>query len=98
MQLEISHKEIENFCRRWSITELALFGSALRNDFRSDSDIDILVTFPPKTPHSLFDLADMQEELKSILGRDVDLVERASLRNPFRRQHILQNMEIIYAA
>lgn len=96
--IKIPQDKIENFCRQRKITELALFGSALREDFRPDSDIDVLVTFAPDTRYSLFDLALIQEELRTILGREVDLVEKAALRNPFRRHHILKNSEVIYAA
>ncbi|MBI2265883.1 MAG: nucleotidyltransferase family protein [Armatimonadetes bacterium] len=87
--IEIPQEKIENFCHRWKITDFALFGSVLRDDFQMDSDVDVLVTFEPKAGGSLFDLVDTEEELKGIFGRDVDLVERAGLRNPFRRQHIL---------
>ncbi len=96
-KIQIPQDKIIEFCRQRKISELALFGSVLRNDFRNDSDIDILVTFAPDTKYSLFDLACLQDELESIFGRKVDLVEKASLRNPFRRYHILKNLEIIYA-
>jgi len=97
-QIDIPHDEIKNFCRQRRITELALFGSVLREDFRPDSDIDVLVTFAPDARYSLFDLAYIREELATILKREVDLVEKAALRNPFRRQHILKNSKVIYAA
>ncbi len=93
--------QISDFCRRWKIRELALFGSVLRDDFRPDSDIDVLVRFEPDDPWSLFDLGDMQAELSSIFGRKVDLVERAAVeqsRNWIRRRHILENHRVIYAA
>ncbi len=77
---------------------MALFGSVLRDDFRPESDIDVLVTVTPDAPWSLFDLAEMQEELKGILGRETDLVEKEGLRNPFRRHEILNHMEVVYAA
>ncbi len=98
MSLQIPRDRIAEFCRRRNIAELALFGSVLRNDFRSDSDVDVLVTFTPNALHSLFDLAEMREELKNIFGREVDLVEKAALRNPFRRSHILKNMEVVYGS
>ena len=97
-RINLTEDKIAEFCRKWKITELALFGSVLRDDFRPDSDIDILVTFTDDCGHSLFDLAQMQEQLKDILGREIELVEKKSLRNPFRRHHILNNMEVIYAA
>lgn len=96
--INIPRDKLSDFCRRRKIAELALFGSVLRDDFRPESDIDILVTFAPHTPYSLFDFAIMQEELKTILGHEVDLVEKAALRNPFRRSHILTNMEVIYVS
>lgn len=80
------------------LSELSLFGSVLREDFGPDSDVDVLVTFVPNAPWSLFDWVDMVDELKAIFGRDVDLVEKEGLRNPFRRHAILTTREIIYAA
>ncbi len=96
--MKIPYDKITAFCRRRQITEMALFRSTLRGDFHATSDIDILVTFAPETHYSLFDLAYMQDEPKAILGRRVDIVEKAALRNPFRRRHILENMKVIYAA
>lgn len=77
---------------------MSVFGSVLRSDFDADSDVDILVSFYEDARWSLFDWVDMIEELKEIIGREVDLVERESLRNPFRRDAILNNNEVIYAA
>ena len=92
---------IAAFCERWQVTELALFGSVLRDDFGPDSDIDVLVAFRDSARHTLFDLVDMEEELKVIFGREVDLTERAGIersRNYIRRSAILQSAETIYAA
>ncbi len=96
--LQISHDKITEFCRRWSITELALFGSVLREDFGPDSDVDVLVSFADNAHWSLFDLVEMTEKLEAIFGREVDLVEKRALRNPFRRHAILPGREIVYAA
>ena len=99
--IEIPKNEIAEFCRRWRIEELSIFGSALREDFRSDSDVDVLVRFSPEAQWSLFDLISMEEELKTIFGREVDLVERSAVersRNYVRRKAILSNLEPIYAA
>ena len=79
------------------MVELSLFGSILRSDFNAASDIDVLVTFAPLAQINLFDLAQMQIELQNLLGRPVDLVEKAGLRNPYRRAEILRNAEVIYA-
>lgn len=97
-KIKISKEKIEDFCRRWKIREMSLFGSILRSDFDAESDVDILVSFFEDARWSLFDWVDMIEELKEITGREVDLVERESLRNPFRRYAILNNKEVIYAA
>lgn len=90
--------EIEEFCRKWSVEELALFGSVLREDFTPDSDIDVLVAFQEGSHWSLLDFVDMQEELTALLGRRVDLVSKGGLRNPFRRHEILRTRQVVYAA
>ncbi len=100
-KIHIPLKQIEAFCRRWKIKELALFGSVLRDDFRPDSDVDVLVTFEVDTRWSLFKMIDMQDELKEVLGRKVDLVERLSVErseNYIRRRHILHSLEPVYVA
>lgn len=94
-------EQIELFCQKWDISELALFGSVLRPDFRPDSDVDALVTFVPEARHGLFDLARMQSELTEIIGHPVDLVSRRGVeasRNPIRRQAILGSAQVIYAS
>ncbi|MBW4532493.1 MAG: nucleotidyltransferase family protein [Pleurocapsa minor HA4230-MV1] len=93
-------KQIEEFCDRWQIIEFALFGSVLRVDFRPDSDIDVMVQFHSDAHPTLFDLADMENELKVIFQRDVDLVTRKGItgsRNYLRRNNILDSAQIIYA-
>jgi hypothetical protein len=97
-KLPVPEKKIRTFCRHWKVTEFALFGSILREDFRPDSDVDVLVSFVPETRWSLWDLTEMQQELEAIFGRSVDLVEDGTLRNPFRRQAILSTKEVVYAA
>ena len=96
--IDLPSDKIENFCRKWKVVELALFGSVLRDDFRPDSDIDVLVTFTPDCGWSLWDMFDMREELHNLLGRDIDLIEKDALRNPFRKKEILSNYEVVYAA
>ena len=98
LKISISQKKLDEFCLRWKVAEFAVFGSALREDFNSESDVDILVTFAPDAEVSLFDMAQMQIELESIYRRSVDLVEKASLRNPYRRREILQTAQVLYAA
>ncbi len=88
---------IEDFSRRWKITEFSLFGSVLREDFGPGSDVDVLVSFEENATWSLFDLVEMKAELGEIFGREVGLVEKESLRNPFRRHAIMRGREVIYA-
>jgi predicted nucleotidyltransferase len=97
-RIQLSQVKLAEFCQRWKITEMALFGSVLRNDFRPDSDVDVLVSFAADTQWGLFDIVDMQEELKNLFGREVDLVEREGLRNPFRRRSILSSMQVVYGS
>lgn len=92
---------LSSFCQRWKIQELALFGSVLREDFRSDSDVDVLVTFNPDADWSLLDHVRIQQDLEALLGREVDLVSRRGIErsaNWIRRQAILDTAETIYAA
>jgi len=97
-QIEVPMDKIKDFCRKWKIKEFALFGSVLREDFRPDSDIDVLVSFEEKVSWSLYDVVEMKDELKAIFGRDVDIVEKGAVRNPFRRRSIMTNREVLYAA
>ena len=100
-KVSIPRKKLVEFCRRWKVSELALFGSVLRDDFQPTSDIDLLISFSPKARISLFDLVRMQNELKEIFGREVDLVERRAIEkseNYIRRKNILSNTKVIYAA
>ena len=94
----IPRKKITEFCQRWNVVEFSLFVSILRENFSPESDVDVLVSFASRAKVSLFDLVEMQAELKSIFKREVDLVEKAGLRNPYRRQEILQTARRIYAA
>ncbi|HTX91416.1 MAG TPA: nucleotidyltransferase family protein [Anaerolineales bacterium] len=96
--IAIPKKKIDEFCLRWKVVEFSLFGSVLREDFRPDSDVDVLVSFAPDAKVSLFDLVEMQDELKAIFKREVDLVEKDALENPFRRREILNTAQVIYAA
>ena len=95
--IQIDREQIAEFCRKWRITEFSLFGSVLRGDLRPDSDVDVLVSLDPGAPWSLYEWVEMIDELKGIFGREVDLVEKTGLRNPFRRHAILKNREVIYA-
>ncbi len=94
-------EKIKSFCHHWNVAQLSLFGSALRDDFSSNSDIDLLASFMPGTRHSLFDLVKMESELEDIFMREVDLIEVEALyqsENYIRRNEILKNQSVIYAA
>ena len=95
-KIEVTKEKITDFCRRCKVVELALFGSILRDDFRPESDVDVLVTFDSEAHHSLVDLVQMEEELETIFGRKVEIVEKEGIRNPFRRHAILNSMEVVY--
>ncbi len=99
VQVPLPLDKIQEFCDRWKIVEFALFGSVLRDDFHSNSDIDVMVEFDQDSRHSLFDLVIMEDELKAIFNRDVDLVTRkgiANSRNYLRRNNILNSAQTIY--
>lgn len=97
-RLQISQADIAAFCQRWKIVEFSLFGSVLRDDFRPNSDIDVLVTFSPHPGWSLFDVMNMQRELEAMFDRTVDIAEKDQLKNPYRRAEILQTHQVIYAS
>ena len=97
-QVPVDGEQLAAFCRKWRVKELALFGSALRDDFGPDSDVDILVDLEPDHGLGLYDWVDMIEELEGIFGRSVDLVAKGGLRNPFRRREILATAEVLYAS
>ena len=99
--LPISGEKLAQFCHKYQISELSLFGSALRADFNTESDLDFLVTFLPQADWSLFDHISMEGELSDLFGRRVDLVSKRALersKNWLRRQEILESAEVIYAA
>ncbi len=97
----IPEAKLADFCQRWHIRELALFGSVLRDDFGPSSDVDILVTFAPEADWSLFDHLRMEEELGHLLNREIDLLTRRAVEhshNQPRRQEILNTARTIYVS
>ena len=95
-RLQAAEPSIAEFCQRWQVQELALFGSVIRSDFSPDSDIDVLVVFEPTYRLGAFDRAHMQNELAQLFGRDVDLTEKRLIKNPISRAEILRTHRIIY--
>jgi predicted nucleotidyltransferase len=98
--VHIPERELAEFCQKWQVRELALFGSVLRDDFGPQSDIDMLARFDARASLSLFDLVEAESELEQIFGRPVDLLERGSVersQNWIRRRRILDSARTIYA-
>jgi hypothetical protein len=98
-RLGIPLEVLAKFCQTKKIVELSLFGSALREDFNEESDIDLLVKFSPDYPISLLGMIRLENEIKQLLNRDVDLVSKNSIessKNWIRRQNILDNAQVIY--
>lgn len=94
-------EKIAEFCHQWQVTEFALFGSVLRDDFRSDSDIDVMVQFHPDAHITFHTLDQMEAELQTIFHREVDLITRQGIetsRNYLRRHEIFSSAQVIYAA
>ena len=84
--IDVPMKRIEAFCQRFGVEELALFGSILREDFGPDSDVDIMLKFRPGHGFTFENTPEIQDELESIFGRRVDVIEMGRIRNPIRRR------------
>jgi len=96
--VQLDRNMLAEFCRKWRIRELSIFGSALREDFNANSDLDFLVSLEPGASLDIDRLLDMKEELEARCGRPVDLVEKEAMRNPWRKHEILKTRQVIYAA
>lgn len=96
--IDIPMDKISDFCRRWKVMEFALIGSVLREDFRPDSDIDVLLSFEENAGWSLYEVVDMKDELKVLFGREIDLIEKEAVRNPYRLRWMCMDKEVLYAA
>jgi len=100
-QIKVDEALLADFCRRWKVTEFALFGSVLTKRFRPKSDVDVMVTFADDARWGFFDLCQMEDELGSLYGREVRIITRAALeesRNYIIRNEILSHLEVIHAA
>lgn len=99
-EIQLLTSDLEKICNRWQITELACFGSVLRDDFHKNSDVDLLVSFAADAKITFFDLDKIEQEFRGILGdRPVDVVTRRSIENshnPIRRANILDHSHIFY--
>ena len=98
--IDLPMEKIVEFCDRWKVTEFAVFGSVVRDDFRPDSDVDVMVQFHPDAHPTFGSLDQMEAELKTICNREVDLITRQGIetsRNYLRRHEILSSAQVIYA-
>ena len=98
--IPIPYEALAAFCQRWRIQEVALFGSALRDDFSSESDVDLLVRFRDGNHYTFRDLVAMQDELETLFGHPIDLIDKQAVQaspNYIRRRQILQTAKVIYA-
>jgi predicted nucleotidyltransferase len=99
-RIPIPHEQIAAFCEKWQIGEFSHFGSVLTEDFRADSDVDVLVTFAKDAPWRMSHRFEMEDELRVIFGRDIDLVSRPDverMENYIRRRAILSGAARVYA-
>lgn len=96
-KINISTENLDSFCQRYQVRRLSLFGSVLRDDFRSDSDIDVLVQFEPDARVGFMTLGKMQRELAEIFKRPVDLIPQDGLK-PVIREEVLASAQEVYAA
>ncbi len=94
--INFNSDKIAFLCKKHGIRQLALFGSVLSQNFTSKSDVDVMVTFSPQCHCSYFDLLDIKAELEQLTGREVDLIEKDSITNPYRKKSIFDNMQVIY--
>lgn len=95
--LNIPEPQLTEFCHRHGVARLAVFGSILRDDFRPDSDVDILVEFIPGVAYSLLDLGGMLMELQEMFGREIDL-KTPSFLSPRLRDQVMRDARTLYAA
>lgn len=98
LPIPVSIEQVADFCRRHGVRKLSLFGSVLRDDFRPDSDVDIMLQFEPEHGFTFENTPVIIDELRKLFGRDVDVIEQDRIRNRFRREAILSSHRVLYAA
>jgi len=99
--LHVSHAQLAAVCEKWKIIDFELFGSVLREDFTPESDVDVMLTFAPDSPHTLLDIVRIGNELEALFGHYVDIAERPAVEgnaNYIRRRSILGSAKRVYAA
>ncbi|MBC7785416.1 MAG: nucleotidyltransferase family protein [Burkholderiales bacterium] len=91
-------QQIAAFCQRYGVAEFSVFGSVLRDDFGPDSDIDVMLAFLPGHGFTFENTPDIQDELRAMFARPVDVIEKGKIRNAFRRHAIMNSYRVVYAA
>ena len=95
----LRYEDIARICEKYHISELSVFGSALRDDFRDDSDVDLLIVWEDyMNKNGSWDFLYIENDLEKLIGRDVDVVDKECIRNPIRREEILSSYEVVYVA
>ncbi len=97
-KIEIDETKLIEIAKKYNVKELYFFGSILTDNFSDTSDIDILISFNDNSDIGLFELFDFKDELQSLYQREIDLIEKEGLRNPYRKKSILESARLIYAA
>jgi predicted nucleotidyltransferase len=97
-KIDLPMERIAEFCRRFGVEEFSLFGSVLRDDFGPESDVDVMLKFAPGRGFTFENTPEIQDELESIFGRRVDVIEKGRIRNPLRRAAIMDSYRVIHAA
>ncbi|MGB2924893.1 MAG: nucleotidyltransferase domain-containing protein [Limnothrix sp.] len=92
------NEQLESLCIKWEMREFAVFGSVLRDDFKEDSDIDCLIEFSDTANWDLFDIIELKRQLSKIFEREVDVVEKGSVSNPFILKSIMDNHQVLYSS
>ena len=97
-RIALPMEQIKAFCEKFGVDEFSLFGSILREDFGPDSDVDVMLKFKPGRGFTFENTPDIQDELERMFGRPVDVIEKGRIRNPFRRDTIMNSYRVVYAA
>lgn len=97
-KIDLPLEKIRAFCEKYGVEEFSLFGSVLRDSFRPDSDVDVMLKFAIGHGFTFENTPDMHDELEAMFGRPVDVIEKGHIRNPFRRHAIMSSYRVVYAA
>lgn len=96
-RIPIPTDALRAFCTRWGVLEFALFGSVLRDDFGPESDVDVMIEFLPGRGFTFENTPEIIDELRALLGRRVDVVEKNRIQNPYRRASMMAGRQVVYA-